>query len=150
MINYWLIKSEPTSYSIDHLKADKKTLWTGIRNYQARNFMRDSMKVGDFCLFYHSNASPTETGIAGIAKVASVPKRDITADDKNSDYYEPNKKIDWIAVDIAFVKKFKRIITLKELKIDPLFKNMIVVQKGSRLSVQPVSKADFENIVALV
>ncbi len=146
MKNYWLIKSEPTTYSIDHLKADGTTPWTGIRNYQARNFMRE-MKPGDLCLFYHSNASPNEMGIAGIAKVASKPYPDPTAKDKKSHYYEPNPKIPWDLVDMKFVKKFNRIVTLNEMKLDPKLKNMMVTRKGMRLSVQPVLEKDFEYIV---
>lgn len=144
---YWLIKSEPITYSIDHLKADKTTPWSGVRNYQARNYMRDQMSVGDLCLFYHSNTASAEMGIAGLAKVASKPYLDPAAKDKKSPYYEPNPKIEWQLVDMRFVKKFKRIMTLKEIKLDPKLKNMMVVQKGSRLSIQPVRKEDFEYIV---
>ncbi len=147
-MNYWLIKSEPSTYGIDHLKADGKTPWSGIRNYQARNFMRDGMKVGDLCLFYHSSApKPAEIGIAGIAKVVSKPYPDPTAKDKKSPYYEKNPKIEWVAVDMKFVKKFKRLMTLREIKLDPKLKNMIVTRPGMRLSIQPVLKRDFEYIV---
>lgn len=146
---YWLIKSEPTTYSIDHLKADKKTAWTGVRNYQARNFMRDDMKVGDLCLFYHSNAKPDEVGVVGVAKVCSAPYQDPSSLDPKSEYFEKNKKIIWTLVDMAFVKKFKRTVTLKEIKLDKKLRNMLVVQKGSRLSIQPVSEMDFLHIEAL-
>src|ERR1700757_3808711 len=108
---YWLVKSEPSSYSIDDLKRDKVTAWTGIRNYQARNHMRDGMKKGDLVLFYHS--SNEQLGIAGLAKVASAPHPDMTAFDKKSDYFDPKSKKEnptWICVDIEFVKKFERII----------------------------------------
>jgi len=149
-MKYWLLKSEPGAYSIDDLKSDKKTAWTGVRNYQARNFIRDEMKVGDLCLFYHSNAGEDGTGVAGIAKVSSKPYRDPAADDSKSPYFEPKKSIEWVVVDITFSKKFKRIVTLQELKSDPRFKDMILVQKGSRLSVQPVSKKHFDLILAII
>jgi predicted RNA-binding protein with PUA-like domain len=149
-LNYWLLKSEPDCYSVDQLKADGKTPWSGIRNYQARNFMRDGMKVGDLCLFYHSStADPRDMGVAGIGKVVSKPYPDPTATDKKSEYYEPNPKIEWVLVDIKFVKKLKRIVTLKEMKIDPALKSMMLVRPGMRLSIQPVSEKDFNYIVDL-
>lgn len=142
--NFWLIKSEPTTYSIDHLKADASTPWTGIRNYQARNYMRDSMKVGDLCLFYHSSAKKAEDiGVAGIAKVVSKPYPDPSAKDKKSDYFEPNSKIVWELVDIKFVKKFPRLVPLSEIKADSKLANMLVIKKGMRLSIQPVDEKDF-------
>ncbi len=141
---YWLIKSEPTTYSIDHLKTDGSTPWTGIRNYQARNYMRDSMKVGDLCLFYHSSAKEAkDIGAAGIAKVASKPYPDPTARDKKSDYFEKNPKIIWDLVDIKFVKKFPRLVPLSEIKNDPKLAGILVAKKGMRLSIQPVSEKDF-------
>lgn len=145
---YWLLKSE--CYTIDDLKADKKTPWTGVRNYQARNFMRDSMSVGDEILFYHSNAEPS--GIYGLAKVASAPHADATALDKKDDHYDPKsskEKPIWECVDVAFVKKFKEPIALSYVKLDPMLEGMVVIQKGSRLSVQPVSKEHFEYIVEI-
>lgn len=149
MKKYWLIKSEPNTYSIDHLQADGVTPWSGVRNYQARNFMRDEMKIGDLCLFYHSNTKPENTGVAGIARVDSLPYKDKTADDKKSEYFEPNKKIEWVLVDIKFEKKLKRVVTLAEMKIDPVLVSMLVVKKGMRLSIQPVSALDFAHIVEL-
>lgn len=141
---YWLIKSEPTTYSIDHLKADGSTPWTGIRNYQARNYMRDSMKVGDLCLFYHSSAKEaSDIGVAGIAKVVSKPYPDPTASDKKSDYFEKNPKIIWDLVDIKFVKKFPRLVPLSEIKSDSELSGILVAKKGMRLSIQPVSEKHF-------
>lgn len=146
--NYWLLKSEPDCYSIDQLKADGKTPWSGIRNYQARNFMRDGMKVGDLCLFYHSStADPRDMGVVGIGKVASKPYPDPAAFDRKSEYYEPNAKIKWELVDISFVKKLKRTVTLKEMKNDPALKGMMLIRPGMRLSIQPVSEKHFEHIV---
>lgn len=150
-MNYWLLKSEGSCYSIDDLKKDKKTAWTGIRNYQARNFMRDQMKIGDLCLFYHSNSEPT--GVYGVAKVVSKPHPDMTAFDKKDEHYDPKSKTEnptWMCVDIAFVKKFKNPISLSEIKIDPKLEGIVVSQKGSRLSIQPVSEKHYKYIVDIL
>lgn len=149
-MNYWLIKSEGDCYSIDNLKKDKKTTWNGVRNYQARNFMRDSMKVGDLVLFYHSNSKPI--GVYGVAKVASAPHPDGTALDKNDEHYDPKstkEKPIWECVDFAFVEKLQRPISLEEIKHDHKLGGIMVAQRGSRLSIQPVSKAHFERIIDL-
>ena len=149
-MQYWLIKSEPSSYSIDNLKRDKKTPWSGVRNFQARNFMRDQMRVGDLALFYHSNTEPI--GIVGVAKVTSLPYPDPTQFDKKSSYYDPRatkEKPIWFLVDFRFIKKFKRTIALAELKASPFFTDMLVTQKGSRLSIQPVAEKHFKKILAL-
>lgn len=147
---YWLIKTEPSSYSIDNLKREKRTPWSGVRNFQARNFMRDNMKIGDLALFYHSNTEPI--GVVGIAKVASLPYPDPTQFDKKSMYYDPRatkEKPLWFLVDFQFVKKLKRLIPLTELKTSSFFSDMLVTQTGSRLSVQPVAKKHFEKIILL-
>jgi len=146
-MNYWLLKSEGDCYSIDDFKKDKKTAWTGIRNYQARNFMRDSMKVGDGVLFYHSNANPT--GVYGVAKVVSAPHADETQFDIKDDHYDPKSKKEnptWMCVDIGFVEKFKEPVSLTEMKLDPKLEGMMVRATGSRLSVQPVSADHFHYI----
>jgi len=138
---FWLMKSEPDVYSIDHLARDGKTMWDGVRNYQARNFMRDQMQVGDFVFFYHSNAEPS--GIAGIAKVASKAYADPTAFDKKDVHFDPKSKKEaptWFLVDVAFVKKFKNFLSLDEIKKIKGLEGMLLLQKGSRLSVQPVSE----------
>ncbi len=132
-MNYWLMKSEPSTYSIDDLARDKETCWEGVRNYQARNFMRDAMKVGDRVLFYHSNAEPS--GVAGIAEICK------------EGYLEA--KPQWYMVDLHFVEKFKKFISLEELKATASLKEMMVVQRGSRLSVQPVGKKHFEIVCKL-
>jgi predicted RNA-binding protein with PUA-like domain len=145
--SYWLLKSEGDCYSIDDLKRDGTTSWTGIRNYQARNYMRDQMKAGDMCLFYHSSSEPT--GIYGIAKVARGPHPDETALDKKDDHFDPKATKDnpiWMCVDIRFVKKLKRPIPLSQLRADPHLRGMLLLQPGSRLSVQPVSKQHFDYI----
>ena len=144
------MKSEPDDYSIDDLKRDKRAGWDGVRNYQARNFMRDDMRVGDGVLFYHSNAEPP--GIAGIAKVCSKPYPDKTAFNKSDKHFDPKSKKDdptWFLVDVCFVKKFKKFVSLNELKTDPRFEGMVVTMRGSRLSIQPVSKKHFDIISAL-
>lgn len=145
-MNYWLIKSEAAMFSIDDLAREKRSAWTGVRSYQARNFMRDQMEVGDVLLFYHSNADP---GVYGIAKVAGAPHADETAFDKKDEHYDPKSTKDnpiWVCVDVAFVKKLKRPVTLAELKGDPNLKGMLVREKGSRLSIQPVSEKHFSYI----
>ncbi len=146
MISYWLMKSEPSSYSIDDLKSDKNTYWNGVRNFQARNFMRDTMRVGDQVLFYHSSAEPP--GVAGVAQVSRAGYPDFTAWDKKDSHYDPKSKQEnplWYMVDIAFVEKFPRLIPLETLKAnEKLLKGMPVLKKGMRLSVQPVEKKHFE------
>lgn len=122
-IRHWLIKSEPTSYSIDDLKREQKTPWTGVRNYTARNFMRDSMQPGDPVLFYHSSCPVP--GVYGIARVASAPYADPTQFDPKSHYYDPKatkEKPIWYLVDIAFVKKLAEPVTLEQMKRDPSLK----------------------------
>lgn len=147
-MNYWLIKTEAAMYSIDDLKRDKKTAWTGIRNYQARNYMRDSMKVGDLCLFYHSLSEPS--GVYGIAKVASAPHADLTAQDTKDEHYDPKATKEnpiWMCVDMQFVKKFKKPVALAQLRSDPKLRRMLLLAPGSRLSVMPVRKVHFDHIV---
>jgi predicted RNA-binding protein with PUA-like domain len=125
-------------------------MWDGVRNYQARNFMRDSMKIDDLVLFYHSNANPP--AVVGIAKVCSEPKVDPTAFDKNDSHFDPKSKKEnptWILVDICFVSKFKKIVPLDLIKSTPELNGMVLASKGSRLSVQPVSQEHFEKIVEL-
>lgn len=147
-MKYWLIKSEADCYSIDNLKKDKVTPWSGVRNYQARNFMRDQMRIGDLALFYHSNSDTP--GVVGIAKVCSLPYPDKTAFDSTDEHFDVKSKKDtptWILVDFRFVKKFKKPMSLFEIKIDPRLDGMLVRQKGSRLSIQPVSEKHFNYIV---
>jgi predicted RNA-binding protein with PUA-like domain len=140
------MKTEPESFSIDDLAAEKNktTCWDGVRNYQARNYMRDQMKVGDLVLFYHSNANPP--GIAGIAAVVKESYPDFTAFDTNNKHYDPKSRHEsptWMMVDIQLKKKFKQLITLPELKESKSLDGMELLRKGSRLSVQPVSKQHF-------
>lgn len=146
---YWLMKSEPVSYSIDHLEKDKKTAWTGVRNFQARNYMRDGMRSGDMVLFYHSTCK--EPGIYGVAKVASAAYPDPTQFDPKSDYYDPRAteaKPIWMLVDIAFVQKLEEPILLSALRGDAQYANMMLLQPGSRLSITPVSEEHAARILA--
>jgi predicted RNA-binding protein with PUA-like domain len=147
---YWLMKTEPDVFSIDDLKRKKRAPWDGVRNYQARNFMRDGMRVGDMVLFYHSNAKPM--GVAGLARVSRAAFPDFTAWDRSSPYFDPRstkEKPMWMMVEVEFVSKFDRIVTLDELKASPFFSDMMLTRRGSRLSVQPVSAAHAEAIIKL-
>ena len=148
--NYWLVKSEPLSYGIDHLKRDKNTAWTGVRNFQARNYMRDGMHVGDVVLYYHSNCK--EPGIYGLAKVASAPYPDPTQFDAKSHYFEKRatkEKPVWYLVDIAFVKKFKEPILLTDIRERSEFSRMMILQPGSRLSITPVDETHAKALIAM-
>ncbi len=149
MTNYWLLKTEPTSFSIDDLKREKKTAWSGVRNYQARNFMR-VMAVGDLALFYHSSTG--EPGIVGVAKVVRAAYPDSTQFDTNDSHYDPKattEKPIWEHVDVAFVLKFKNVLPLTHLKDDHFFDTMPVTAQGSRLSVQPVAEKHFLKILKM-
>ena len=145
----WLMKSEPEVYSIDDLARDGSTFWEGVRNYQARNFMRDDMRPGDRVLFYHSNADPT--GVAGLARVCRAGYPDPSARDPESEYHDP-KASDadprWFMVDVEFVERFPRVVTLDELRQEPGLEKMLVTNK-SRLSVQPVTDAEFDTVVRM-
>jgi predicted RNA-binding protein with PUA-like domain len=149
MARCWLVKSEPGSYSIDDLARDGKTAWEGVRNYQARNFMRDDMRPGDPVLFYHSNTDPL--GVAGLARVASPAYPDRAALDPASHYFDEKASEDdprWFLVDIEFVERFPRVVTLNDLRQTPGLEKMLVINK-SRLSVQPVTEAEYEIVVKL-
>ncbi|MGH1467259.1 MAG: EVE domain-containing protein [Bdellovibrionales bacterium] len=144
-MKYWLMKSEPDVYSIDTLKKDKTTLWDGIRNYQARNFMMKDMEVGDQVLFYHSNSKPP--GIAGLATVSKSAAPDPTAFDKKSKYFcEKSSKENprWFCVEVKYKKKFKNYIPLDEIKVTKKLEDIMVIKKGARLSIQPVTKKEYD------
>ena len=145
----WLMKSEPEAYSIDMLAKDKTTPWTGIRNYQARNFMRDQMSKGDQVLFYHSNCEPP--GIVGIAEVCKLAYPDETQFDRKSKYFDAKATPDnprWLHVDIKFVKKL-RMISLDELRQNKALAHMRILARGNRLSITPVDPAEWETILKL-
>jgi len=152
-MNYWLIKSEPDAFSIDDLKSapGRKDHWDGIRNYQARNFMRDDMEKGDMVLFYHSNCK--QPGVVGIAEIVSGAYPDHTAFDANEKYFDPKSDPEnprWLMVDIRFVRKTRRLISLSELKThaDQL-ENFALVRRGNRLSIMPVSREHWDFILSL-
>lgn len=144
---YWLMKSEPDVFSIDDLKRVKEEPWDGVRNYQARNMMRE-MKVGDLAFFYHSNAKPP--GIAGICRVSKEAYPDHTQFDETSKYFDAKSSEDkprWEMVNVEYVETFDEILGLPQLKADPKIEDMRVVQKGSRLSVQPVDEKHFRYLL---
>jgi len=143
------MKSEPGDYSIDDLEADGTTYWDGVRNYQARNLMRDEMSVGDRVLFYHSNAKPP--AVVGLAEIASGPYPDHTQFEPNDKHFDPKSDPDdprWIMVDVEFVERLPREVGLPELREYPQLADMVLLNR-SRLSVQPVTRAQFEFIVEI-
>jgi len=147
---YWLMKCEPSAYSIDDLARDEETCWEGVRNFQARNFMRDEMRVGDGVLFYASNAEPS--GVSGLAKICRTGYPDHYAWEPGHKYFDARSKPDaptWYMVDLAFVERFPETVPLAALKTTSGLEAMKVVQKGSRLSVQPVTKAEYDIVVRL-
>ena len=146
-MKYWLMKSEPYVYSYDDLVKDGRTLWDGVRNYQARNFMRDAMTVGDQVLFYHSNVKPP--GVAGICEVASEPYPDPTQFDPASKYHDPKSDPDdprWMLVDVTPVEALPRFVSLDELRSTKSLAKMALIQRGQRLSIQPVTAAEFRTV----
>ncbi|MDB5238714.1 MAG: RNA-binding protein [Candidatus Parcubacteria bacterium] len=157
-MKYWLIKSEGDCYSIGDLKRDKRTAWTGIRNFTARNFMRDGMKKGDLILFYHSNGTPAApTGVYGVAKVMSAAHIDETALDPKDEHYDPTaakyaqegKEPMWMCVDVGFVAAFAHPVLLEAMKRDSKLAAMLVLQRGQRLSVMPVAGHHFRRVLEL-
>jgi predicted RNA-binding protein with PUA-like domain len=144
------MKSEPDVFSIDHLKAKKKSGWDGVRNYQARNYMRDEMQKGDMVLFYHSSCDVP--GVAGLACVSKESHPDPSQFDSLSEYFDEKatKEIPrWFMVEVEFVEKFDRVITLAELKSNKELEQMPVVQKGSRLSINPVTEKEYKTILKM-
>jgi len=146
----WLVKSEPEAFSWQHLldSPGKRTHWDGIRNYQVRNFMRDDMKKGDQILFYHSNAKPP--GVVGIAEVVKESYPDHTAFDPKDKHFDPKSDPDeprWLMFDLKAKKALKRLVALQELKDNPKLKDMLVVQRGQRLSIQPVTQMEWDEVL---
>jgi len=149
-VNYWLMKSEPDVFGIDHLIAmpNKTEHWDGVRNYQARNMMRDDMKKGDLVFFYHSNCKVP--GIVGIMQVVQESYPDFTSWDPESKYFDPKSSAEnprWFMVDVKFKRKLKRTISLNELKEMPGLEQMPLVRRGNRLSIMPVSKQEWDTIL---
>jgi predicted RNA-binding protein with PUA-like domain len=149
-MKYWLFKSEPSAYGIDDLARDRVTAWSGVRNYQARNFMRDEMRTGDRALFYHSSCD--EPGIAGIVEVCKPAYSDETQFDRKSRYYDAGATRDdprWFNVDVKFVEK-TRVVGPAELRGKKALRKMQVLQRGNRLSITPVTEAEWNCILGLL
>ena len=149
---YWLFKSEPTAYSFADLlnEPDRTAEWDGVRNYQVRNFMRDDMKVGDGVLFYHSSAKPL--AVIGTARIVSESYPDSTAWDPADKHYDPKSTPDnaiWLMVDIQAEREFARPVTLDEIKQTPTLRDMLLVRRGMRLSIQPVTQQEWDEVVAM-
>jgi predicted RNA-binding protein with PUA-like domain len=149
-MKHWLMKSEPDVFSIDTLKTKKKSGWDGVRNYQARNYMRDDMKKGDLVLFYHSSCEIP--GVAGLARVSKESHPDPTQFDPKSEYYDPKATKEdprWFMVEVEFVEKFEHVVTLADLKAKKELAGMPLVQKGSRLSINPVTEKEYNTILKM-
>jgi predicted RNA-binding protein with PUA-like domain len=151
-MNYWLMKSEPSEVSVDDaLAAPESTVpWTGVRNYQARNFMRDAMRVDDGVLFYHSSCA--EPGIVGIARVASTPYPDPTQFDRKSHYHDPASRKEeprWLLVDVQVLRKTRN-LALPELRGDPELQDLVILRKGNRLSITPVEPRHWKRVLKLL
>lgn len=153
-MNHWLLKSEPQTFGIDHLAAlpGGSTSWTGVRNYQARNMLRDGLKKGDEAFFYHSSCAVP--GIVGIMKVMKEGYPDPTAFDRKDDHYDPESRPEaprWYTVDVKLVRKLDRVITLEELKKHArgVLSSFVILKRGNRLSVTPVSKSEWEFVLSL-
>lgn len=151
-MNYWLFKSEPDVFSFDDLKRRTRRTepWNGVRNYQARNFMRDQMKVGDLGLFYHSSCE--EPGVAGVVRVASEAYPDPTQFDPRSEYFDEKAAEGsprWVLVDVAWEKDFSKFVSLEALRSDPSLREMLILRRGNRLSITPVTEAEFRRICKL-
>lgn len=151
-MQYWLMKSEPDAFSVDDLAERPKQTepWDGVRNYQARNWLRNSMRAGDMAFFYHSSCAVP--GIVGMMKVVTAGQVDPTAFDPTSPYYDADSDPQtprWYSVDVKLLRKFKRVITLAELKKHPQLKNMLILQRGNRLSITPVSVREWQFILGL-
>lgn len=149
-MQYWLMKSEPQVYSIDELEQDGRAEWEGVRNFQARNMMRDLMKKGDRVLFYHSNAKPP--GVAGLAKVCRRAYPDPTQFDRKSRYHDAKATPDeprWLMVDVEFVEKFPELVGLQSLREAPGLEDMLVIRRGQRLSIQPVTPEEYKIVVKM-
>ncbi len=152
-MNYWLFKSEPATFSIDDLasRPEKKESWDGVRNYQARNFLRDEMREGDLAFFYHSSCK--QPGIVGIIKIISKAFPDVTAFDPESSYYDPKSDYNdprWYLRDVKLVEKFKTPIDLQQLRHNPKLKNMLILRKGNRLSITPVTTEEWKSVLAML
>ena len=151
-VRYWLFKSEPSAYSFDDLlnEENRTAEWDGVRNYQARNFMRDDMKVGDRVLFYHSSAKPT--AVVGTARIVKEAYPDATAWDPSDKHYDPKSspgETVWTVVEIQAEERLPNPVTLAAVKANPKLKDMLLIRKGQRLSIQPVTKEEYDEVIAM-
>lgn len=149
-MRHWLMKTEPDVLSIDDLKRLKTSLWDGVRNYQARNFMMKDMQVGDEVLFYHSSCEPP--GVAGLAKVVAKAEPDPTQFDKKSEYYDAKatkEKPIWFCVKVGFVQKFEQLVALEKMRAEKALQDMLLMKRGQRLSIQPVTKLEYSHILKM-
>lgn len=149
-MNYWLFKSEPDTFSFDDLKSRRREPWSGVRSYQARNYMRDEMRVGDAGLFYHSSCA--EPGVAGALAIASEPYPDPTQFDPKSEYFDPKATLEkpiWQLVDVAWAQDFARFVPLETMRADPALTDLVVLRRGNRLSITPVTATQFKRICKL-
>lgn len=145
---YWLFKTEPSAYSIDDLEREKRTAWTGVRNFQARNFLRDEVKKGDWVIFYHSSCAIP--GAVGVAEVSKEAYPDPTQFDQQSEYYDPKvkkEKPQWYAVEVALKTKFARAVSLAEMRAMPALTDMVLLRPGNRLSILPITAREYARIV---
>ncbi|MEY5031313.1 MAG: hypothetical protein RL354_344 [Planctomycetota bacterium] len=150
MPQYWLLKCEPDVYSIQDLARDRTTGWDGVRNYQVRNFMRDTMKPGDLGIFYHSNAEPS--GPAGVLRIVRTGLPDPTQFDRASDYHDPKSSPaapTWVMCEVAFEQQFDEVVPLERLREDPALSEMLILRRGNRLSITPLTEGEFKAIRAL-
>lgn len=146
-MNYWLMKSEPQTWDVDSFQKEGKSLWDGVRNHQAKNFMKKDMKKGDLFLFYHSSCKAP--GVYALGKISKTGLKDPSAFDKKSPYFDPRSKKDeptWFCVEVSFLKKLKKPVSLKEIRGDRSFSKMELLKKGNRLSIQPVKSKEFQKI----
>lgn len=149
-MNHWLFKTEPDVFSIDDLLKSGESFWDGVRNYQARNYLRDSVQFGDLVLVYHSNAKPV--GVAGLGSISETSSPDPTQFDTGSRYFDSKSKKEkpiWFGVKVKFLEKFPKILTLASLKKNPELNDMLVIRKGIMLSIQPVKPNEFEIILQM-
>ena len=149
-MNYWLFKSEPDVFSFADLKARGREPWTGVRSYQARNYMRDEMRIGDAALFYHSSCP--EPGVAGAMTIASKPYPDPTQFDPKSEYFDQKatrEKPVWELVDVAWAKDFKKLVSLEVLRADPELTEMLILRRGNRLSITPLTAKEYKRVCRL-
>ncbi|MDA7845465.1 EVE domain-containing protein [Candidatus Poseidoniaceae archaeon] len=150
MVNHWLMKSEPDVYPYEQLETEGSTHWDGVRNYQARNMMRDDMKIGDLVLYYHSNFKPPH--VAGVARVCKEGYPDHTSWDSSSKYHDPKSTPEnprWFMVDLEPVCALKTTVPLQAVRDNPACENMLLIRRGQRLSIQPVELQDFDTILSM-